>query len=99
MKPYKTPIPTEELIPYDGKASPQDIYRFQRKMGSLGYVIVMTRPDVSRAIGKLSEFLKNPSPTHQTAADLAISYLYGIRILAIEFSASKDEQQVFRLRQ
>ena len=55
----------------------------------------MTRPDIARAAGKLSEFLQNSSAQHQGAANRVITYLYGTRYYAIEYSPTAIEQQVF----
>lgn len=42
-------------------------------------------PDVSRTFQKLAEFLMNPGPEHQLAADRAIQYLNGSKALALEY--------------
>jgi hypothetical protein len=90
-KPPTTPLAVEELIPNDNQATPQEIYLYQRKVGSLLYATTITRPDAARAVNKLSEFLMNPSARHQEAVDRAILYLYGTSNLAIEYSASSDQ--------
>jgi len=90
-KPPTTPMATEELVPNYEQATPQEIYLYQRKVGSLLYATTITRPDTARQANKLSEFLTNPSQRHQDAVDRAISYLYGTHTLAIEFSASSPE--------
>ena len=76
---------TDELKPYEGKASPQKIYAYQRKVGSIGYATTASRVDVLRTSQKLAEFLTNPGPEHHTAADQAIQYLYGTQTLALEY--------------
>ena len=45
-------------------------------VGLLLYATYITRPDIARALGKLSEFLRNPLPLHNAAAQRAITYLY-----------------------
>jgi hypothetical protein len=95
VNPSRIPMPTEELQPYNGQASPQEIYAYQWKVGYLIYATAITRPDVARTASKLSEFLQNPSPRHQGVADQAITYLYGTKTLAIEYSGLVDNQQVF----
>ncbi len=85
----------EELRPSDEKATPQDIYRYQWKVGSLLYTTTTTRPDAACTANKLSEFLRNPSPHHQAAVNRAISYLYGTRTLAIEYSGTTNGQEAF----
>ena len=90
-----TPMATDELLPYNGQASPQEIYRYQRKIGSLTYATAITRLDVSRTASKLAEFLTNPSPTHHAAAERAIRYLYHHKGLAIEYGSTDDTLQAF----
>jgi hypothetical protein len=85
----------EEYDPFEGKASPQDVHLYQRKIGSILYAATITRPDIARTASKLSEFLQNPSPRHQAAADQVVAYLYSTKTLAIEFSGSIDEEKVF----
>jgi Reverse transcriptase (RNA-dependent DNA polymerase) len=90
-----TPMATDELLPFDGQASPQEIYGYQRRIGSLTYATAISRPDVSRTANKLAEFLTNPSPIHQAAADRAIRYLYHQRNLALEYGSTDDTYKAF----
>jgi hypothetical protein len=61
---------------------------YQQKVGSLLHATKITRPDAAKAASKLSEikFLLNPSLRHIEAVNRAISYLYGTRHLAIQYS-------------
>jgi hypothetical protein len=68
VKPPKTPIMTN-LVPITGTATPQQIYGYQQKVGSLNFAAIISRPDISKTVSKLLEFLQNPSPNHITAAD------------------------------
>src|SRR5690349_12264116 len=54
------PMTQEELRPRTGLASPAEIQRFQRKVGSILYAAVCTRPDVAFAASRLTRFLTNP---------------------------------------
>jgi Reverse transcriptase (RNA-dependent DNA polymerase) len=83
--PY-TPISTSELLPNEGTATAQQIYAYQQRVGSLNFASVISRPDISFTVSKLSQFLRNPSSIHLKAANRAISYLYRTRTYAIEFS-------------
>jgi hypothetical protein len=94
-KPAHTPLSTEELIPYEGKATAQDIYAYQQRIGSLNFAAVITRPDIACAASKLSEFLQNPSPKHLAAADQVISYLHRTKSYAVQYAAETNNQQVF----
>ena len=85
--PPKTPMIMDELTPYEGQATSQEIFAYQQRVGSINYPAVTCRPDVSRTAQKLSEFLINPGYIHLAAADRAISYLYGTRTRSIEYNS------------
>ena len=55
---------TDALTKYDGEATPHEKHRYQCKVSSIAYPVLVTRPDVLRALQKLSEFLQNPGPEH-----------------------------------
>lgn len=82
---------TDTWQPYEQQATSQEIHAYQKKIGSILYAAMITRPDVARTASKLSEYLQNLSPQHQQAADHAITYLNGTRNLAIEFSATPTD--------
>ncbi|OQE16575.1 hypothetical protein PENFLA_c027G07606 [Penicillium flavigenum] len=70
-----------------GTATPREIHLYQQKVGSAGYTTTITRPDATKATARLAQFLTNPGPQHQQAANRVITYLYTTRNLAIEYSA------------
>ena len=90
-----TPMVTEELAPYDGKATKTQIYKYQRKVGSLLYAMMITRPDVACIVNKLTESLLNPGPQHQEAVVQALAYMYSTRYYAIEFGPCTELLQTF----
>src|SRR5947207_145675 len=85
----------EDFTSYSENMSPQQTHLYQKKVGSILYAAIITRPDVAKTVFKLSEFLQNPSSRHHAAADQAISYLYSTKGLAIEFSADTDKANIF----
>jgi hypothetical protein len=92
----RTPMSTNLLMPYKDQSTKHDTHRYQRKVGSIAYLASTTRPDCSRALQKLSEFLQNPSPDHEAAADQCIAYAYTTRFYALEYSSS-DIQPIFQV--
>jgi hypothetical protein len=76
---HDTPMSGIELKPYEGSASPSEINRYQRKIGSLLFAATTTRPDVSFAVSRLARFLANPSPEHNQASDRVLLYLHDTR--------------------
>ena len=83
----RTPLAMEPLLKFDGEATPHAKVRYQRKVGSINYPTTITRPDCARALQKLSEFMQNPSPTHEAAVDRCISYLNSTRGYALEYGS------------
>jgi hypothetical protein len=96
MKSPKTPLPSESLIINDTyQASNELIHQYQQKVGLLLYATVITRPDVAKAAQLLSEYLTNPHEKHINAVNHAISYLYGTKYLAIEYSGQYTRDLIF----
>jgi hypothetical protein len=91
---YLTPMAIEELLPFDGRAKPSDITRYQKKIGSLLYAAVTTRADVAFAVSRLSRFMINPGPKHHTAADRVLIYLRNHRDWGLQYGGS-DELVVY----
>lgn len=86
-----TPLSTESLMPYDSKATPQEIYAYQQRISSINFAATTTRPDISRASSVLSQYLRNPSPEHIAAANRVLGYLKRTRSLALEYSTPSEE--------
>ena len=80
-----TPMRNIELLPYSGRASAASITQYQRKIGSLLYVAVITRPDIAFATSRLARFNMNPGPEHHQEADRALLYLSATRNLALQY--------------
>jgi hypothetical protein len=78
-KVLKTPLSSAELIPFDRIATPQQIYRYQQCVDSINFSAVITRPDVSKSVSVLSQFLQNPSSIYISAAERTLEYLVGTK--------------------
>ena len=73
-KNVSTPLSsTQPLKLIDGTAV-VDSSDFRRIIGSLQY-LTLTRPDISFAVNKLSQFMHRPTTTHWTAAKRLLRYL------------------------
>lgn len=81
----KTPMPQGELAKSTTQATPQEIYAYQQRVGSINFSAVITRADTADAASKLSQYLTNPSKHHLDCANQVITYLIHTKDLAIEF--------------
>ncbi len=59
--------------------------RYRGIVGSLGYLVNMTRPDLAFAYSELSKFVQCPQPTHMLAAQHVLRYLRGTYELGIRY--------------
>jgi hypothetical protein len=75
-----TPLPAGYIpTPSESEADPESRRRFQVIIGSLMYLMIGTRPDISYAVTKLSQYSANPSREHLNAALHICRYLVGTR--------------------
>jgi len=81
---HDTPMSSIELSPRSGFASPSEINRYQRKVGSILFAAVTTRPDTAFASSRLARFLTNPGSQHQDAADRVLLYLQETHTRALQ---------------
>jgi len=92
-----TPMGMQHLVANEDIADHATTYLYQRKIGSILYPAVISRPDIAFTAARLSSFLSNPSPDHMAAANRCIQYLYGSRHLAILFDGlNNTEEKAFR---
>ncbi|CCE34925.1 uncharacterized protein CPUR_08864 [Claviceps purpurea 20.1] len=81
---HDTPMAAIELKPSTILSTPSQINKYQRKIGSLLFAAVTTRPDIAFATSRLARFLTNPTQEHHDAADRVLLYLYDTRWLALQ---------------
>ncbi|ESK87144.1 retrotransposon protein [Moniliophthora roreri MCA 2997] len=64
---------------------------YQSAVGSIMHAAVMTRPEISYACQRVSQFMQNPGEAHWTAVKQIIQYLKGTRNLSLTLDgASKS---------
>ena len=95
--PCLTPFPpNNSLSAEDCDTSPDP--RFHRKyrgiVGSLGYLVNMTRPDLAWAYSELSKFVQYPGAPHMEAALHVLRYLRGTYDKSIVYTRSNSDANV-----
>jgi len=89
--PMHTPLPAgveTHLLTHTGEASPNEIKYYQKIIGSLLYVQIRTRLDISFMVVHLSQYVSNPLPQHLCLAKYVLSYLKGIADLHIHYNGT-----------
>jgi len=64
-------------------------FNYRSLIGSLNYLSVCSRPDISCAVGVLSRFLENPACTHWQAAIGVLQYLVNTANYAITYDGNQ----------
>ena len=87
-KPVSTPLEPgrkfQKLSPSD---EPIDVQTYQQAIGCLTYVSTATRPDISAAVGVLSQYMSRPSEDHWFSVKRVLRYLKGTLKYGLKFTA------------
>ena len=79
-----TPMVTGEIHPYDGEASYSSTNSYQRKVGTVLYAVVITRPDIAFIVSRLTRFNLSPGLDYYAAIDRVIEYLLATATYALK---------------
>jgi hypothetical protein len=91
-KPRTTPLASSvELTKDENNLLDKGQYPYAELIGSLIYLAVCTRPDISQAVSALSRYMSKPAAAHWTAAKGVLRYLAGTADLGITFRAGDDQ--------
>jgi len=98
-KPYGTPmVPSASYSKHNSPSSPTDVMcmckvPYHEAIGSLMYITITTRPDISFAVSCLSQFLENPGEVHWQAVKHVFRYLAGTWDQALTYGTEQHELQ------
>lgn len=95
-KPTSTPLPGGVKVYRSTDAEKAEMaikkYPYRSVVDCLMYIAICTRPDITYAVGVLSQHLESPSVTHWFLAMHVIRYLSGTRSLGIHYG--KGDSQI-----
>ena len=79
--------------PEENKEKTTDVFRqeYQSVVGSLLYIMIGTRPNISFAVTKMAQFSANPSPKHMRAAKHIIPYLKTTPKMSLVFDGASNK--------
>ena len=91
--PVSTPADVNvTLQKHDGISQDVDAKLYQSMTGSLLYLAIGTRPDISQAVGAVTKFNAAPSQSHLTAVKRIFRYLKGTINHTLQYSKSSTGQ-------
>jgi hypothetical protein len=87
-------VPAANYLKHDLPTSPADVacmhkVPYHEAIGSLMYVAITTRPDISFAVSCLSQFLENPGEAHWQVVKWVFRYLAGTRDQALTYGTKQ----------
>lgn len=91
--PARTPLPSGAVLQKadsDYKADSGLLRQYQALIGTLIYVMIGTRPDISYAVIRLSQYMSNPTDHHYKSAKYILRYLLGTQSYAIKYNGSSN---------
>jgi len=89
--PVTTPMDLNvKLVANYGHSKSVDKVRYQSMIGSLLYIAIATRPDISQAVGALSKFNSAPMEAHLTAVKRLFCYLKGTINMSLQFKRMEN---------
>ena len=88
-----TPLDPSVVLTPSTEEEPSSLdFPYTAVIGSLMYAAVATRPDISHAVQRLSQFTSKFSQTHITAVKRVLRYLNGTRNLGITYRPTPNPE-------
>lgn len=84
----------DDYTPATDKDTRINVSEYQQAIGTLMYAMILTRPDIAFAIGKLSQFMSDPCERHGHALKKLMRYLNSTITQKIRYGAGNGFQYV-----
>jgi len=94
-KPASTPLGSAIKLTKDGEPLDRTTYDYASLIGSLMYLSICTRPDISQAVGALARYMACPTVAHWQAGKTILRYLSGTASHGITFGAGSPGLQAY----
>lgn len=88
-KSLSTPLNVAIKLTKEGEPLDRETYGYSQLIGSLMYLSICTRPDISQAVGALARYMAQPTTAHWQAAKGVLRYLAGTADYGITYGGAK----------
>lgn len=88
-RPVRTPIEVNAKFDRDNSEK-DDTIPYRQAVGCLLYLAQVTRPDISFAVNKLSQYCNNPEKQHWLGVKRVMRYLQGSKDFALSFTKQES---------
>ena len=85
----------EQCPTTDEEKAQMRAYPYAQLVGSLMYLAIATRPDISYAVGLLGRFSSNPGLAHWKAAKHVLRYLKGTKDIKLTYAPDPSQSELF----
>ncbi len=85
------PMSTALKLQRDGETLNTEDYKYSEVIGSLLYLSVCTRPDITYAVGALARYTHEPTEQHWQATMALLKYISGTRELGIMYGSKAED--------
>ena len=90
-KPVSMPLePGTKFLELSNEDEKFDTQTYQQAIGCLTYLSVISRPDISAAVGVLSQFMAKPSKDHWIGVKRVLRYLKGTLDYGLKYSVNEN---------
>jgi transposase InsO family protein len=93
LSPVRVPMDPKTVL-CKGENEEETEAPYRQVLGSLMYLMVATRPDLSFVTTELAQFMAKPKPEHWKALKSVLRYLSGTTSLGLTFGSSKTDLQI-----
>jgi hypothetical protein len=80
--------------PNEGECSNKDRMDYQKKVGSLLFIVRHTRPDILTAVSIATRFCNNPSDEHAKLVNQILVYLNGTADLRMQVYPDSEDTKL-----
>ena len=95
-KAVDTPVDAgSKLVKTNEDWESNDIEQFKSAVGSLLYLSIMTRPDITYAVSNVAQFCVNPPKEHSIAVKRIMRYL--VRTMCLGLLFKKNQLELCRI--